>query len=294
MVNWKRALGLSVALASGASISSALAQEQLSSQQVQMIRDTAASICNTIKEAKGQRSDVQLEGDVKAQLGGLVGKFVDVAGSGKGSLSREEFEGLSRDATAAALEGDRGCRERVFDKMFDKLTSSDKRSEMTKGEKLIAMADLGYDFEHSVHELKLDSSKEAEQKCSKALERVNSDTARLQIAPYGYSDLAYDPRFQLGGCYMALQEYLMDRIKEADALEAFEIGSEVAQLEKERPNFLAFEGLRLNLIHHLRSLNLGDIVNHIPNSSSKWSSSDFMASLHGLIRRNYPTVYLSR
>jgi len=66
MTNWKRALGLSLALGSGASISSALAQ-QLNSQQIQMIRDTAASICNTIKEAKGQKSDV-LKSKVTSRL----------------------------------------------------------------------------------------------------------------------------------------------------------------------------------------------------------------------------------
>ena len=157
MTNWKRALGLSLALGSGASISSALAQ-QLNSQQIQMIRDTAASICNTIKEAKGQKSDVQIEGDVKAQLGGLVGKVVDLGGAGKGSLSREEFEGLSQVATAAALEGDRGCRERVFDKMFDKLSMMpppDKKSSLPKAEKLIAAVDLGYHVQAIYNDLEL-------------------------------------------------------------------------------------------------------------------------------------------
>ena len=108
-MNWRPVLGLPVALALAANISSAVAQ-QLNPAEIQIIRDTAASICNTVKEAKGQKSDVQIEGDVKAQLGGLVGKLVDAGASGKGSLSREEFEGLSQDATAAALEGDRTCR----------------------------------------------------------------------------------------------------------------------------------------------------------------------------------------
>src|SRR4051794_17269939 len=101
-------------------ISAAYAQ-QLNPQQIQLIKDTAASVCNTVKEAKGQKSDLQIQGDVKAQLNGLIGKFVDVGGGAKGALTREEFEGLSREATSSALEGDRGCRERLFDKMFDKL-----------------------------------------------------------------------------------------------------------------------------------------------------------------------------
>jgi len=96
--------------------------QPLNAQQIQIIKDTAASICNTIKEAKGKKSDFQIQGDIKAQLGGLVGKLADIGGSGRGSVTNEEFEGLSRDATAAALTGDRDCRERLFNKMFDKLS----------------------------------------------------------------------------------------------------------------------------------------------------------------------------
>jgi hypothetical protein len=96
-------------------------RDTINPQQIQTIKDTAAAICNTIKEARGQKDDLQLAGDVQVKLNGLIGKVVDVGGSGKGSLTREEFNGLSREATGAALEGDRGCRERVFNKMFDKL-----------------------------------------------------------------------------------------------------------------------------------------------------------------------------
>jgi hypothetical protein len=67
-------------------------------------------------------------------LGGLAGRLADIGGAGKGSVSREQFEGLSRDATATALEGDRGCRERVFDKMLDKYNpaSMDEREQKAK------------------------------------------------------------------------------------------------------------------------------------------------------------------
>jgi hypothetical protein len=102
---------------------SGISAQQLSPQQIQTIKDTAASICNTVKEAKGQKSDVQIQGDVNAELGGLLGKVANVGGSGKGALTREEFEGLSREATATALQGDRDCRERLFNKMFDRLSA---------------------------------------------------------------------------------------------------------------------------------------------------------------------------
>ncbi|OSJ36891.1 hypothetical protein BSZ19_02030 [Bradyrhizobium japonicum] len=117
----KIALGICMVLLSCISGWSALA-EPLNPEQVKLINDTAASICNTIKEARGQKTDVQVEGDVKAQVGGLIGKIADLGGGAKGKLSKEDFEGLSRDATATALEGDRGCRERVFNRMFDKLS----------------------------------------------------------------------------------------------------------------------------------------------------------------------------
>ena len=121
MAYWKLGVYAAVIWSVGISTSSA---QQLNAQQIQIIKDTAASICNTVKEAKGQKSDIQIQGDVRAQLGGLVGKVADIGGSSKGAMTREEFEGLSRDATATALQGDRDCRERLFNKMFDQLSAA--------------------------------------------------------------------------------------------------------------------------------------------------------------------------
>lgn len=241
MPNWKRALGLSVALASSASISSALAQE-FNPQQIRMIRDTAASICNTIKEAKGQKSDVQLEGDVKAQLGGLVGKLVDIGGAAKGSLSREEFEGLSRDATAAALGEDRGCRERVFNKMFDHLVTppassrSDNTSEIAKAETLIAAIDLGF---HAKHDLA--ASWLAGEHSNAAFylhdeDKINDETRRLHIPPYAFVRPSIPsvaaPYTNIIGpdTYRDLDLYLRHNILQPDVLEAYEAGSDLGRL----------------------------------------------------------------
>ena len=74
----------------------------------------------------------------RLELSGLVGKLADVGGSGKGSLNREEFEGLSRDATASALQSSQGCRERVFNRMFDNISSvSARRGSTTPGSNLV-------------------------------------------------------------------------------------------------------------------------------------------------------------
>ena len=113
--------------------------QQINEQQTKLIQDTAANICDTVKEAKGQKTTVQLQGDISAKVSGLVGKLVDLGGSAKGGLTREEFDGLTQDATASALEGDRGCRERVFNKMFDKLSLS---SDMTTAQLQVASAKM--------------------------------------------------------------------------------------------------------------------------------------------------------
>jgi hypothetical protein len=95
--------------------------QQLNTDQIDLVKKTANDICTTIKQIRGQSTETQLEGDVQAKLSGLAGSLFGVGVSGKASRSTEEFEGLSRDATALALQGDRECREKLFEKMFDAL-----------------------------------------------------------------------------------------------------------------------------------------------------------------------------
>ena len=52
MTSWRRSLGLFVALASGAGDISGTLAQQLNQQQIYLINDTAASICNTVKRGK--------------------------------------------------------------------------------------------------------------------------------------------------------------------------------------------------------------------------------------------------
>jgi hypothetical protein len=105
---------------------SAAQSAQLDPQQMTLIRDTAASICNTVKEIKGEKTDAQIQGEVKGQLSGLLGKLsgAEASVSGTGALSREAFEGLTQDATAISLSGDRDCRMKLFNRMFDQITAT--------------------------------------------------------------------------------------------------------------------------------------------------------------------------
>jgi hypothetical protein len=72
--------------------------------------------CNTVKDTKGEKTDFQVQGEVPGQLSGLLGRLARALASGTGSLT-DEFAGLTQDATAIALTGDRECRERLFDKI---------------------------------------------------------------------------------------------------------------------------------------------------------------------------------
>ncbi len=113
-----------VILSLGASLPPAYAA-QLDPQQMALIKDAATSICNTVKDIKGEKTYAQIQGEVKGQLSGLLGKLsgTEASASGTGTLGREAFDGLTQDATATAVTEDRDCRMKLFNKMFDTITA---------------------------------------------------------------------------------------------------------------------------------------------------------------------------
>lgn len=93
-------------------------------QQIDLIKNTASDVCDTVKQARGRSTVVDIQGEVATKLSGLAGKFIDLGGAVSARRTKEEFEGLSREATAIALQGDRECRERPFTLMFDNIFQS--------------------------------------------------------------------------------------------------------------------------------------------------------------------------
>jgi hypothetical protein len=120
----KLSLGLCAVLACGIGVMAASARE-LNKEQIQQIEYITATTCTTVKEQKGSATQEQLGANVNAKIGGVFGKIIPLGGGAQGSVSQQNYEGLSQDATAAALEGDRGCKERVFIRMFDKFIAED-------------------------------------------------------------------------------------------------------------------------------------------------------------------------
>ena len=105
----------------------------MSPEQIQQIETTVSSICKTVHVLKGSKKQDQLKADVNAKVGGIF-KIIplDVNVGGEGSVSHETHEGLSQNALDAAIEREGGCRERVFNRMFDWITSELTRAAEAK------------------------------------------------------------------------------------------------------------------------------------------------------------------
>jgi hypothetical protein len=113
---------------------------QLDPQQMALVKDAATSICNTVKDIKGEKTNAQIQGEIKGQLSGLLGKLsgTEASASGTGTLGRDAFEGLTQDATATAVTEDRDCRMKLFNKMFDAITAPAGEATIHSGDCSIA------------------------------------------------------------------------------------------------------------------------------------------------------------
>lgn len=102
---------------------SAAYSAQLDPQQI-TLRDTAAAICDKVKDVKGEDTYARIKREVKGQLSGLRGHLLGTVASASGTvvLSPDVFGALTEDA--AALAEDRECRTKLFEKMFDKIAAT--------------------------------------------------------------------------------------------------------------------------------------------------------------------------
>ena len=103
---------------------SAAQGNRLDPGQSGLIKAAAASICDKAKDITGQSADILIKGTVMSELGGLIGKMPSAGSIAAGSMSHDEFEGLTRDATTIASAGDRECRMQLLPKMVEALTAT--------------------------------------------------------------------------------------------------------------------------------------------------------------------------
>jgi hypothetical protein len=122
-----------------ASLSGAAQGDRLDPRQIGLIKAAATSICDTVKDITGQNTDILIKETVMSELGGLIGKMADVGSIATGSMSHDEFEGLTRDATTIASAGDRECRMQLFPKMVEALSASSNAVNINSGNCSIAV-----------------------------------------------------------------------------------------------------------------------------------------------------------
>src|SRR4051794_4295792 len=118
---WFSGASLVTLLSLGALLPAA-AQTPLSAA-LKEIRETAADICATV-EQKGQKSNLQLSGEVQAKVAGVSAKLADLGVKSSGEISSQEYQGVSQEVLATALSDIRTCRQHVFDKLLDKMIVS--------------------------------------------------------------------------------------------------------------------------------------------------------------------------
>ena len=122
-----------------ASLSAAAQGNRLDPRQIGLIKAAAASICDTVKDITGQNTAILIKGTVMGELGGLIGKMADAGSIETGSMNHDEFEGLTRDATAIASAGDRECRMQLFPKMVEALSPTSNARNINSGNCSIAV-----------------------------------------------------------------------------------------------------------------------------------------------------------
>ena len=118
---------------------SAAQGNRLDPRQIRLIKAAAASICDRVKDITGQNTDILIKGTVMGELGGLLGKMADAGSIAAGSMSHDEFEGLTRDATTIASAGDRECRMQLFPKMVEALSATSSAVNINSGNCSIAV-----------------------------------------------------------------------------------------------------------------------------------------------------------
>jgi hypothetical protein len=118
---------------------SAARGDRLDPRQIGLIKAAATSICDTVKDITGQSTDILIKGTVMSELGGLLGKMADAGSIATGSMSHDEFEGLTRDATTIASAGDRECRMQLFPKIVGALSATSNAVKINSGNCSIAV-----------------------------------------------------------------------------------------------------------------------------------------------------------
>jgi len=85
-----------------------------------LITKTADDICGIVAHA-GNYQSVNIKGDVKAQLSGLIKQLADLGISGAADYSADQYEGVIRTDLAGTIQHNAECKLVVFEKLQEKM-----------------------------------------------------------------------------------------------------------------------------------------------------------------------------
>ena len=81
----------------------------------------AADTCGNPLALEGKATDLELSGDVKAQLQGLVARVADLGMTGAGKYKDKDFKNVLHEQLAEALKNNATCKLKVFEVLQEKM-----------------------------------------------------------------------------------------------------------------------------------------------------------------------------
>lgn len=93
---------------------------------LKLITDTADRICNVVTAA-GSSNSSEVQGQVKAELHGLLSHLAEAGISGSGKVSEDHYQNVLRQDLAGTLRDNAACKLKVFETLSTKLLSSTEK-----------------------------------------------------------------------------------------------------------------------------------------------------------------------
>lgn len=102
-------------------IGSAYAESlEVQTKALALITQTADGICSIVSQA-GSSQSLNVKGDVKAQLNGLIRQLADLGISGAADFTADQYEGVIHADLATAIQHNAECKLKVFDTLQSKM-----------------------------------------------------------------------------------------------------------------------------------------------------------------------------
>jgi hypothetical protein len=90
-------------------------------QALKVISSFASETCGSAIPLEGDNKHLELSGDVKAELAGIVKKVADLGISGAGKYQSDQFKNVLHEQLAQALQDTSKCKLRVFELLQEKM-----------------------------------------------------------------------------------------------------------------------------------------------------------------------------